>query len=292
MKRQVRMTSKSKPKPIFRFAPSPNGALHLGHAYSALLNHALAKRAKNQLIIRVEDIDTTRCTPELEAKMFEDLAWLGIEWQEPVMRQSERFDTYKQALQTLEERDLIYPAFLSRSAIKDHASASPNWPKDPDGAPLYPGLEKSWDVAKRNEAFAEGKPFSWRLDMEKALDLFPAEGAKAWGDVVLGRKEIPTSYHLAVVLDDAAQTISHIVRGLDLRASTPVHHLLQKVFNLPSPKTVHHRLITDDQGAKLSKSNKSTGLQNLRDQGASLDDILELISWDEREVDDIFSQIT
>ena len=228
--------------------------------------------------------------------MFHDLKWLGIEWQKPAMRQSEHFDVYQKALEQLKQQGLIYPAFLSRGEIKKHASATHNWPQDPDGAPLYPGLEKYWSQSKRTQTIAHAiennAPFAWRLDMEKALSLFPMPGAEDWGDVVLARKDTPTSYHLAVVLDDAAQNISHIVRGLDLEAATPVHILLQRLLNLPTPAYFHHRLITDDKGDKLSKSNKATGLKHLRDEGASLEDILKLISWNNTEVEELLSQFT
>lgn len=285
------MTTDATSKPRFRFAPSPNGALHLGHAYSALLNHGLAQRSGGTFIIRVEDIDTKRCTPTLETAMFDDLTWLGLEWQTPVMRQSERFTLYQQALDELIKHELIYPAFMSRGEIKKHAHSTPNWPHDPDGAPLYPGFEKNWDKPKCTEAIASGTPFAWRLNMEKALALFPIDGAKNWGDVVLARKDTPTSYHLAVVIDDAAQKISHVVRGLDLKAATPVHLLLQNLLGLPSPSYFHHRLVLDEEGPKLSKSNKATGLEYLRSEGATLDDILELISWDAREIETLYENL-
>ncbi|MEP4704699.1 MAG: tRNA glutamyl-Q(34) synthetase GluQRS [Hyphomicrobiales bacterium] len=285
------MTSYATSKPHFRFAPSPNGALHLGHAYSALLNHGLAKKTGGNFSIRVEDIDTTRCTPALEAAMFDDLTWLRLEWQKPVMQQSKRFAIYQQALDKLIERELIYPAFMSRGEIKKHARVEPNWPHDPDGAPLYPGLEKNWDKPTCTEAIASGTPFAWRLDMEKALTLFPIEGAKDWGDVVLARKDTPTSYHLSVVIDDAAQNISHVVRGLDLKAATPVHLLLQNLLSLRSPCYFHHRLVLDEEGAKLSKSNKATDLKHLRDEGATLDDILERIDWDESELETLYQSL-
>ena len=279
------MISPAASRPRFRFAPSPNGALHLGHAYSALLNAALAQKIGGDFIIRIEDIDIARCTPALVTAMFDDLKWLGLDWASPVMRQSERFDYYQKALDLLHEKELIYPAFLTRGEIKKHARTMPNWPHDPDGAPLYPGLEKNWDTQTRTNAIATGKPFAWRLDMDKALALYSNKGAKDWGDVVLARKDTPTSYHLAVVLDDAAQNISHVVRGLDLEAATSVHLLLQQLLALPSPTYFHHRLLLDEEGEKLSKSQKATGLKYLRDQGADLNDILELIGWDDAEVD-------
>ncbi|MEP3232391.1 MAG: tRNA glutamyl-Q(34) synthetase GluQRS [Hyphomicrobiales bacterium] len=272
-------------KPTFRFAPSPNGALHLGHAYSAILNFELAKRVGADFLVRVEDIDTARCTPQLEAAMFDDLAWLGLEWEQPVLRQSERFGSYQEALDSLRDQELIYPSFLSRGEIKQHVKEHPAWPRDPDGAALYPGLEREWSEAERATAMKSGKPYAWRLDMKQALSLYPIEGAEAWGDVVLGRKETPTSYHLSVVIDDAAQGVTHVVRGHDLEASTSIHLLLQKMLNLPSPDYKHHRLILDEQGERLSKSVKSTALKALRDDGASVADIHRLIGWNDNEVD-------
>lgn len=272
-------------KPTFRFAPSPNGALHLGHAYSAILNFELTKATGGRFLMRVEDIDTARCTPHLEAAMFDDLAWLGLEWETPVLRQSERFGKYQQALDNLLDQGLIYLSFLSRGEIKQHIKEHPSWPHDPDGAPLYPGLEREWSDAERATAMNSGKPYAWRLDMARALARFPIEGAEAWGDVVLGRKETPTSYHLSVVVDDAAQGVSHVVRGRDLEASTSIHLLLQKLLGLPSPDYKHHRLILDEQGERLSKSVKSTALKALRDDGASVADIHRLIGWNDNELD-------
>jgi len=187
--------------------------------------------------------------------------------------------------------DLVYPAFLSRAAIKAQVGNNPGWPHDPDGAPHYPGDEKTWDAARRRDAIREGAPFAWRLDMEKALAAFPVAGAVKWGDVILARKDTPTSYHLAVVLDDAAQNVTHVVRGRDLEAATPVHQLLQKLLDLPTPRYFHHRLICDRDGAKLSKSNHATGLRHLRDHGADLDDIKRLIGWNSGEIAIVGTQL-
>ena len=272
-------------KPTFRFAPSPNGALHLGHAYSAILNFEIAKRLGGRILVRVEDIDTARCTPELEAAMFDDLTWLGLEWELPVLRQSERFGIYQEVLDRLQEQGLIYPSFLSRGEIKQHVKNHPTWARDPDGAPLYPGLERDWSESERAAAKNSGKPYAWRLDMKQALALYPIEGAAAWGDVVLGRKETPTSYHLSVVVDDAAQGVTHVVRGQDLEAATSIHLLLQKLLGQPSPDYKHHRLILDEQGERLSKSVKSTALKALREDGASVADIHRLIGWNDNEVE-------
>lgn len=272
---------------VFRFAPSPNGALHLGHAYSALLNHALAQEMGGRFLVRIEDIDTTRCTPALEAAMLGDLVWLGLLWETPLMRQSERFDFYRQALDALRARDLIYPSFMTRGDIKRAVKDDPTWPCDPDGAPHYPGDERKWSTAKQQVSLEAAPSYAWRLDMERALNEFEVEGAAEWGDVVLGRKETPTSYHLSVVLDDAAQGVTHVVRGRDLEASTAIHILLQKLLDLPTPRYFHHRLILDDKGERLSKSVKSTALKVLREKGKNVADILHLIQWDKAEIESI-----
>ncbi|MBA4782950.1 MAG: tRNA glutamyl-Q(34) synthetase GluQRS [Rhizobiales bacterium] len=278
-------------KPVFRFAPSPNGALHLGHAYSALLNHALAQRTGGRFLLRMEDIDLTRCSPALEAAMLEDLEWLGLTWETPILRQSERFAAYESALAALHARDLLYPAFLSRNEIKAAIGDRHTWPHDPDGAAHYPGQEKSWGTLRRNAEMQGGRPFAWRLDMAKALTLCDIKHAARWGDVLIARKEVPTSYHLAVVIDDAAQGITHVVRGRDLERATSVHLLLQALLDLPSPIYHHHPLILDEAGEKLSKSTKATGLSALRAKGAGPADICALIGWDDRTADIILDQL-
>ncbi|MBN9274635.1 MAG: tRNA glutamyl-Q(34) synthetase GluQRS, partial [Mesorhizobium sp.] len=240
----------------FRFAPSPNGALHLGHAYSALLNQKLARTTGGRLLLRIEDIDTARCTPELEAGIFQDLEWLGMEWETPVRRQSEHFADYAALLDRLVGEELVYPAFMSRGEIRafiaDSGKAA-DWPHDPDGAALYPGADKALPVRERKRRIAEGAPFSWRLDMEAAAragqrlcwmeftdeTLTSVREVEArpqdWGDVVIARRDVPTSYHLAVVADDAVQGVSHVVRGLDLYHATGVQRLLQELLGLPAP---------------------------------------------------------
>ena len=283
-------------EPVFRFAPSPNGHLHLGHALSAILNHDLARANGGRFLVRLEDIDTTRCTPELEADLIEDLAWLGIVSDGPVMRQSERFDAYAQALDDLREAGLVYPAFMSRRAIREAVEARPGWPHDPDGAPHYPGGERGWSEARREAARRERPVHAWRLDMARALDHAPRdlrwdeEGAgpdgetgavradpAAWGDVVIARSDVPTSYHLAVVTDDAAQGISHVVRGRDLFHATCVHRLLQSLLGLPAPVYVHHDLILGEDGRKLSKSARDTSLRALREAGITPGDIRRMV---------------
>ena len=277
-------------QPIFRFAPSPNGYLHLGHAFSALLNLDMARASGGRLLLRIEDIDAARCRPQFEAAIFEDLAWLGVTWEAPVRRQSEHLEAYRAALERLEARGLIYPSFETRAEIArlvaERERRAP-WPRDPDGAPLYPGDAKRLSLAERAEKIAAGAPFALRLDMRRALAQAGAldwsetgtiaAAPQAWGDVVLARKETPTSYHLAVVVDDALQGITHVVRGEDLFWSTSVHRLLQVLLGLPAPTYHHHRLILDADGNKLSKSTQATGLRELRAQGVTPGEIRKLV---------------
>jgi glutamyl-Q tRNA(Asp) synthetase len=278
-------------QPAFRFAPSPNGYLHLGHAYSALLNQALARRHGGRFILRIEDIDVTRCRPEFEQAIYEDLAWLGLAWEEPVLRQSEHFPRYRAVLERWRREDLVYPCICSRQDIaravaRREAETGRPWPRDPDGAALYPGTCRDRPVAAdapaalrlRAEAWRAPDDLGWR---EHALpDFTPGawHGAAdyAWGDAVLGRKEVPASYHLAVVLDDAAQNISHVVRGKDLLAATALHRRLQARLGLAPPLYAHHDLIRDPAGAKLAKSTGATRLRALRRDGATVEDVLRL----------------
>jgi glutamyl-Q tRNA(Asp) synthetase len=285
------------PSPVFRFAPSPNGYLHLGHALSALLNFDLARQCGGRFLLRIEDIDPTRCRPEYEAAIVEDLAWLSIAWETPVRRQSEHLADYREATEKLAAQGLVYPSFESRAEIARlvaQREATGPWPCDPDGAPLYPGTAKSLSPDERARLLQSGAPTALRLDMEAACarvgDLSWTEqgegpdgetGAvaaqpQAWGDVILARKETPTSYHLSVVLDDALQGVTDVVRGHDLFRATSVHRLLQQLLELPRPVYRHHRLVPDDAGQKLSKSTKATGLRELRVQGATAADIRRL----------------
>jgi glutamyl-Q tRNA(Asp) synthetase len=286
------------PEPVFRFAPSPNGFLHLGHALSAIMNFDLARETGGRFLLRIEDIDAVRCRPEYEAAIYEDLAWLGLTWERPVRRQSEHLAAYREALARLQRDGLVYPSFESRAEIAQliaqreavGASGSRPWPRDPDGSPLYPGDARSLSSAERARRMA-AEPYALRLDMAKAVARVGpltwteigavtrneageiAAAPEAWGDVVLARKDIPTGYHLAVVVDDALQGISHVVRGKDLFAATAVHRLLQVLLGLPAPVYRHHRLILDAEGRKLSKSTPTTVLHELRAQGLTPDDI-------------------
>jgi glutamyl-Q tRNA(Asp) synthetase len=276
---------------VFRFAPTPNGYLHRGHAFSALLNARAARAVGGRLLLRIEDIDEIRAQPRFEAAIFEDLAWLGLAWEEPVLRQSERFDVYREALAELQRIGLLYPAFLSRAEIaarvqEAEAAGRPS-PRDPDGTPLYPGGERDWPEARRQAAIESGRPYALRLDMRRALaglsplgwrERDPLGAGKAvpvtarpdlWGDVVLARKEVPASYHLAVTVDDAFQAVTDVVRGEDLRAATSVHRLLQALLGLPEPVYFHHGLVRDAGGEKLSKSRGSETLRARRAAGES-----------------------
>jgi glutamyl-Q tRNA(Asp) synthetase len=270
-------------QPVFRFAPSPNGRLHLGHAFSALLNRALADRMGGVLLLRIEDIDPTRCRPELEQAIHDDLAWLGVRFDAVMPRQSSRMGAYRQALDTLAARRLTYRCVCSRGDIRAAVGSRPDWPQDPDGAPLYPGtcraVEPSTDrpsatrLATDRALALTGSGFGYRrFDLAGAVTQVAADPAR-WGDAVLARKETPTSYHLAVVVDDAAQGVTHVVRGQDLEAATDLHVLLQRLLGLPTPAYHVHALIRDAGGDKLAKSRGSPGLAELRAAGVTADEI-------------------
>ncbi|WP_230532843.1 tRNA glutamyl-Q(34) synthetase GluQRS [Microvirga roseola] len=288
-------------KPVFRFAPSPNGRLHLGHAYSALLNDDFARRLGGRLLLRIEDIDITRCRPAFEAAIDDDLAWLGLSWEEPVRRQSEHFAEYGAAFARLKGRGVVYPCFCSRKEIADaishgEAGSGRSWPRDPDGAPLYPGTCRALSAGEAEGRMAEGRPHAWRIDMEAARRLLPGphsyrrfdrEGREEtvpadpwrWGDAVIRRKDVPTSYHLSVVLDDALQGVTHVVRGQDLEAATDLHVLLQALLGLPTPLYHHHGLILDPEGDKLAKSRQSEALGDLRERGVTAAEIRQRLGF-------------
>ena len=278
------------PSPLYRFAPSPNGELHLGHAFSAILNFELAKRSHGKFLLRIEDIDEARSTPENISAIYRDLKWLGLDWTQPIRRQSDHIGTYRAALSKLEALGLLYPCFATRKEILNAATEKfgTTPPRDPDGAIIYPGLYKninSVDLAARR---ANGEPFALRLDIQKAATLFTATNQwppkyteisidgkpttyqtdpARWGDVIIARKDLQTSYHLSVVVDDAIQKITHVVRGLDLKPATDIHRLLQTFLELPAPVYHHHRLINDETEQKLSKSAGSKKLRQLREEG-------------------------
>ncbi|PDT34241.1 MULTISPECIES: tRNA glutamyl-Q(34) synthetase GluQRS [Sinorhizobium] len=279
-------------QPVFRFAPSPNGLLHLGHALSAIINHDMASAMGGRFLLRIEDIDRARCRPEFEAAIFEDLAWLGLIWEEPVRRQSDQLDLYAAALERLRTMGLVYPSVMTRGEIKTavaaHEASGRAWPRDPDGTPLYPGRERALTASEQADLVAGGRPHTWRLDVAKAVGRLAepllwretgegpagetgliAADPGVWGDVVLSRSDAPSSYHLSVVVDDALQGITHVVRGRDLYHATSIHRLLQRLLDLPEPVYHHHRLILGADGRKLSKSNGDTGIAAFRTAGRS-----------------------
>lgn len=270
---------------VTRFAPSPTGYLHRGHAFSALTAYEAARAAGGRFILRIEDIDATRCRPEFEAAICEDLAWLGLAWESPVRRQSDHLEEYQAALARLEADGLLYRCFRTRREVAQAMASAPHGPMDAyRGAPPPPGEE-----ARR---LAAGQPFAWRLSLDAAERrlggfaglTFQEEGEgdtparpELGGDVVLARKDVGVAYHLAVVVDDALQGITHVVRGRDLFHATAVHRLLQELLGLPVPAYHHHALILDEDGRKLSKSRGDTGLAALRAAGASPEDIARMV---------------
>ena len=279
---------------ILRFAPSPNGHLHLGHAYSALLNAEMARDLGGRLLLRIEDIDESRSRPQYEDAIYEDLAWLGIGWEQPVRRQSRHFDDYRAAIARLDAQGLLYPSFESRNeiaALVAERDRQGRWPRDPDGVPLYPGRGRKLSPAARRRRIDAAEPYALRLAMDAAVARAGvlawtetgsgpqgqtgrvAAAPQMWGDVVLARKDVPASYHLAVTVDDALQGVTDVVRGQDLFWSTSIHRLLQALLGLPEPTYHHHRLILDAAGDKLSKSAQSKSLRELRAAGATPDDI-------------------
>lgn len=262
---------------VFRFAPSPNGRLHLGHAYSALLNFEFAQSCGGRFLVRIEDIDLGRARPEFEAAIYEDLAWLGIDWERPARRQSEHYGDYLAALERLDALGLLYPCVCTRADIA--RAAPPDGPRDPDGAPLYPGTCRDKPRSPLRETLRSAG-VALRLDMARARERLVLDwtefgvGAvaarpEAWGDVVLGRKDVPASYHLAVVVDDAIQGVTDVVRGRDLYHATSVHRLLQHLLGLPRPDYRHHALVLGPGGEKLAKSRGSASLRDLREAGVT-----------------------
>jgi glutamyl-Q tRNA(Asp) synthetase len=277
-------------KPIYRFAPSPNGELHLGHAYSALFTSQAAHHAGGAFLLRIEDIDTLRCRPHFAAQIMEDLSWLGLRWEAPVRFQSQHLEDYAAAQARLNQAGLLYPCFCSRRSI---AAFSPGR-LDPDGNPLYPGICRKLSVAARLMRIARHEPFRLRIDMEEAcrriaspLSFHDQGRAKKievdprrWGDVILVRKDIGTSYHIAVVVDDAIQAITHVTRGLDLFEATHIHRLLQELLDLPSPLYHHHPLISDEHGRKLAKSLADRSLRSLRRAGMSASTVRRALGFE------------
>ena len=282
---------------VTRFAPSPTGFLHLGHAFAALTAHRAAEADAGRFLLRIEDIDTTRCRPEYEQAIKDDLIWLGLAFEEPVRRQSEHFSDYATALKTLDERGLLYPCFCTRKEIADEIARAAEAPHGPDG-PLYPGTCRRLPPEVREARMAAGDSYALRLDVAKAVATlagpltFVEQGAgpageteeqivrpALFGDVVLARKELPASYHLAVVIDDALQGVTLVTRGNDLFHATHVQRLLQASLGFDPPAYAHHRLILDESGKKLSKRDRSVTLESLRQAGATPESIKERLGW-------------
>ncbi|MEO1252008.1 MAG: tRNA glutamyl-Q(34) synthetase GluQRS [Pseudomonadota bacterium] len=278
---------------ITRFAPSPTGLLHLGHAYSALCAFGAARGAGGRFLLRIEDIDQTRCRPAYEAAISEDLAWLGLEWETPVRRQSEHFADYAAALHRLRDAGLVYRCFKTRKEVADEIARAPHLAADGPEGPQYIG--SALPAAEEEALIARDAPFAWRLSMSAAqsqlgeafdqLD-FAEEGSDAkgasgrikarpqiFGDPIIARKDAGTSYHLAAVHDDALQGVTHVIRGLDLFASTHLHRLLQALLDVATPVYRHHRLLADASGKRFAKRDRASTLRALRDEGASPSDI-------------------
>jgi glutamyl-Q tRNA(Asp) synthetase len=283
--------SQSSGATISRFAPTPNGRLHLGHAYSALRNAGFARDSGGELLLRIEDIDPTRCKPEFEDAIVEDLAWLGIDFASAPRRQSDHLADYAEALSRLGRRELVYPCFCTRGAILRTSRE-----RDPDGAPLHRGGCVAVSRSETAERLAAGEPAALRLNVARAR-LVPArlswrefgEGdaeqriaaePEAWGDVVLQGKERPATYHLAVVVDDALQGVTDVIRGRDLYPATSIHRLLQELLGYEPPRYRHHRLVLDAAGVKMSKSASSQPLSSLREAGLTAREVLGALGFD------------
>ena len=277
-----------------RFAPSPTGLLHLGHAYSAILAHDAARAAGGEFLLRIEDIDATRCRPEFEAAIYENLHWLGLSWPEPVRRQSQHLEDYAAALEALRKLGVVYRCFLTRKEIAASSLSAPHQAGEGPEGVIYTGPPQPMSTDEEESRIARGETFAWRLSIKYSQDLLGEDFARLafierddgsnaervvtahpelLGDVILGRKDTPTSYHLSVVHDDALQGITHIIRGEDLRASTHIHVLLQRLLRLPTPVYRHHRLLTGPDGKRYAKRDRSLTLAALREAGVSAADI-------------------
>jgi glutamyl-Q tRNA(Asp) synthetase len=270
---------------VTRFAPSPTGNLHLGHAFAALVAHRLSVAKKGHFLLRFEDIDHTRVRPEFYLQIEEDLKWFGFDWEKPAWRQLDRLDSYQEALSRLKELEVVYPCFCTRRQIEEELAHLTRAPHGPEG-PLYPGTCRNLTDDQIGELSQQSEP-AWRLNAQKAAQLAGplsfhdhCHGAIAveptlLGDIILARKDIGTSYHLAVIVDDAAQEITHVTRGEDLIPSTHVHRVLQRLLGLLEPRFLHHALIVDENGQRLAKRHDSLSLTTMREQGSSSQEILE-----------------
>ena len=274
---------------VTRFAPSPTGLLHIGHAYSALIGFERAQAAGARFLLRIEDIDRARCRPEFEHAIPRDLAWLGISWETPVRRQSDHFDDYRAALDRLEAMGVLYPCFCTRKDIAAEIARSPSAPHGPDGV-LYPGTCRRLSAAEQRVRIDAGEPYALRLDVQAALGRVDAPltwydrhagkviaQPESLGDVVLARKDVPTSYHLAVVVDDHLQGVTLVTRGEDLFAATHLHRLLQELLGCETPDYEHHPLLLDEEGKRFAKRDTAVTLAGLRADGVSPDEVIETL---------------
>lgn len=285
----IPMPGPGEPPLVTRFAPSPSGYLHVGHAYSALFGCEAARLSRGRFLLRIEDIDTQRCRPEFERAIFEDLGWLGLQWNGEPLRQSGRMAHYAAALGRLQELDVVYPCFCSRKQIRVEAEQSGRAPHGPNAELVYPGICRDIPKRERDGRIAKGEPFTWRLNVDKAMTL---TGPLAWydcragwveaqpkllGDPILARRDTPTSYHLAVVVDDQEQGVNLVTRGEDLFHATHIHRLLQALLEIDPPRYYHHNLVADSRGERLAKRNRAITLRHLRDIGRTPADIWKMI---------------
>ncbi len=275
-----------------RFAPSPTGHLHLGHVYSASMAYKVAQESDGNFLLRIEDIDVGRCRPEFEKSIYEDLEWLGFSWSGSVRRQSEHMEDYAALLSKLSDRDLIYSCFCTRKEIAAEIAMANAAPHEPSNQ-VYPGTCRSLSMTERQRRYDAGQPYALRLDMVNALAsvdvsrLTFEEVGKGYiacdpapfGDIVLARKDTPTSYHLAVTFDDAIQGINHVVRGQDLFNATHIHRLLQALLDLPTPTYFHHGLIADQTGRRLSKRDQDATIKSLRENGYQPEEVLKMAKY-------------
>lgn len=290
---RIPLPAEGEPPPTTRFAPSPTGFLHLGHAYSALFAYEAARQNGGRFLVRLENIDPLRCRPEFERAILEDLAWLGLDWDGPVRRQSEHMEVYRAALEALMGLGVVYPCFCTRRQIRMEVEEAGRAPHGPSGEPVYPGICRSLSAEERERRIRRGEPFAWRLDVEKALSrtgpLWWYDYRAGWveatpqifGDVVIARKDIPTSYHLSVTVDDHLQGVTLVTRGEDLFHATHIHRLLQALLGLDTPRYYHHNLVADSRGQRMAKRNRAVTLRHLRDCGRRPDDIWRMLGLGE-----------
>lgn len=274
---------------VTRFAPSPTGYLHLGHAYAALFAYDAARAAGGRFLLRIEDIDPGRCRPEFETAILDDLAWLGLGWEMPMRRQSEHMAEYAAALARLDAMGLIYPCFCTRAEIRAEIARAIDAPQGPDG-PIYPGTCRGMGADERARRIERGESYALRLHVAQAA---ARAGRLEWhdrargtvgaaperfGDVVLARKDTPASYHLAVTWDDAAQGVTLVTRGADLAPATDIHRLLQALLGLPVPDYHHHRILSDESGRRLAKRERAVTLRELRAAGTRPEEVRRMVA--------------